>query len=311
MFIEDEPAPGLGRVLPAPMPVEVLRGILRYNPETGGMVWLVDRAWSVKAGNIAGTITPKGYLVIKIKGRFYKGHRLAWYLATGTWPDPALEIDHINQIKGDNRLANLRLVTKSINQKNVAQRLTWKPKVRPDGPRKIGRGFERPAPMTMGELRAMLSYDRETGLLAWNACPPGGQGSVRVKPGGLARCRSPHGYIVVRVNKILYPAHRIIWLWKTGDWPPEQIDHINGIRDDNRWENLRLATSSQNNVNRRSTLPNTSGYRGVCRSRGKWVAQIGIDGRHVNLGTFDTPEAAHDAYRAAVLAHHGEFGRVT
>jgi hypothetical protein len=198
-----------------------------------------------------------------------------------------------------------------MNQKNVSQRRTWKPKEKLIGPRKIGRGIERPAPMMADELRVLLSYDRETGLLTWKACPVGGQGAIRIKTGTRAGCRSVQGYIVVRVNKVLYPAHRLIWFIETGEWPTDEIDHRNHVKDDNRWENLRLATSSQNKINRRNARPNTSGFRGVTRHRDKWIAQIGVDGYHMNLGTFDTPEAAYDAYRAAVLAHHGEFGRVT
>lgn len=302
------------RGLPAPMVVEKLREILRYNPETGGLTWAVDRGSNfnkMKAGSIAGSVKSHGYVAIKINGQLYKAHRLAWYLGTGVWPDPALEVDHINQVKGDNRLCNLRLVTRSENQKNVAQRRTWKPKERLPGPRKIGRGFERPAPMSRDELRTMLSYSRETGFLTWVTCPAGGQGAIRVKSGTPVTCKSVYGYVVVRVNKVLYPAHRIIWLWETGDWPPAMIDHVNGIKDDNRWENLRLATASQNGANRRASIPNTSGYRGVTRVGDRWVAQIGLDSHHTGLGTFDTPKEAYDAYCAAVLAHHGEFGRVT
>ena len=100
--------------------------------------------------------------------------------------------------------------------------------------------------MPVVALRALLAYDRETGLLTWRACPASGQGAVRMKPGARAGCRSALGYMVVRINKVLYPAHRIIWLLETGQWPPEQVDHINEVKDDNRWENLRLATHAEN-----------------------------------------------------------------
>lgn len=289
------------------MPLEELHTILRYNHESGGMTWLVNSP-RVRAGSIAGTVNSYGYVVIKIRGQLYKAHRIAWFMSTGIWPDRALEIDHINQIKGDNRLCNLRLVTRSENQKNIARKRTWQPQPKPDGPIRRGRGFQRPAPMAVDEMRAVLAYDRQTGLVTW-AQDCGGKDAKRIKAGTVAGCLSVWGYIVIRLNKVLYPAHRLAWFIETGNWVPDMIDHVNGIKDDNRLENLRLATASQNGINRRATLPNTTGFRGVIRHRDKWVAQIKIDGRRLGLGTFDTPEAAHAAYVDAARLHHGEFAR--
>ena len=81
---------------PAPMPVEELRSILSYNPETGGFRWAVDRGCNanrMKAGSIAGSLKSHGYVAIKINGVFYRAHRLAWYISTGEWPAPDIEID--------------------------------------------------------------------------------------------------------------------------------------------------------------------------------------------------------------------------
>lgn len=295
------------------MPIEALRAILSYNPETGGLTWVVDRGSNfhrMKAGSIAGTVSKRGYIIIKINGQFYKAHRLAWYLAAGVWPDPMLDIDHINEAKGDNRLCNLRLVTRSENQKNIASKRTWHPQPKPAGPIRRGRGFQRPAPMAVDEMRAILAYDRQTGLVTW-ARDCGGKDAKRIKTGTVAGCQSVWGYTVIRLNKVLYPAHRLAWFLETGTWVPDVIDHVNGIKDDNRFENLRLATSSQNGMNRKASLPNTSGYRGVIYWRGKWRAQIHIEGRNTALGTFDTPEAAHTAYVEASREHHGAFGRTT
>jgi hypothetical protein len=101
--------------------------------------------------------------------------------------------------------------------------------------------------------------------------------------------------------------HRIIM----GEPDGLQVDHLDGDGIHNRRKNLRLATSSQNNQNRRITNSNTSGFKGVYLSKtiGKWCAQITISHKQKHLGTFTSPEEAHAAYRRASKKYHGEFGR--
>ena len=84
-----------------------------------------------------------------------------------------------------------------------------------------------------------------------------------------------------------------------------QIDHINGDKLDNRRENLRSATQSQNSMN--SRIKNKTGYKGVTKTNQKWGAQIKVNGQQIWLGTFNTPEEAHDAYREAAEQYFGEF----
>lgn len=102
-------------------------------------------------------------------------------------------------------------------------------------------------------------------------------------------------------------AHRIIWALHHGEWPRCQIDHKDRDPSNNRMGNLRYATHSQNGQNRGPSKHNTSGYKGVSRNRGRWMASIRIGGRKVNLGRFDDPAEAHNAYVAAAKQHHGEF----
>lgn len=119
-----------------------------------------------------------------------------------------------------------------------------------------------------------------------------------------------NGYRVIRINKILYKAHRLIWIYFNGDIDTAlQIDHINHIRSDNRIENLRLATRSQNGSNTTKQKNNTSGYKGVSWSKQykKWVAQIMKNKKLIYLGLFATPELAHAAYIAAAEKLHKEF----
>jgi hypothetical protein len=95
-----------------------------------------------------------------------------------------------------------------------------------------------------------------------------------------------------------YGEHQLVWLAETGAFPTQKLDHINGVRDDNRIANLRLATSKQNNENASLRKDSSSGRRGVSwRARSqKWVAQIQHNNRKIHLGYFDTVEAAHFAY---------------
>ncbi len=99
--------------------------------------------------------------------------------------------------------------------------------------------------------------------------------------------------------------HRLL----AGDPSGLQVDHADGNSLNNRRSNLRPATVSQNAQNRGTSARNTSGYKGVHRSRGKWRARIVIDGASRCLGRHDTPEAAHAAYCKASAELHGEFGR--
>ncbi|MEP9387159.1 HNH endonuclease signature motif containing protein [Mesorhizobium sp. KR9-304] len=149
----------------------------------------------------------------------------------------------------------------------------------------------------------VLVYDRETGALNWRVARPG------APKGALVGTRSSHGYTQVEVDYRLYKAHRVIWLLMTGNWPTHQVDHINGMRADNRWKNLREATPLQNSRNRRPSKSSTSGRVGVTfiKASSKWQAYIGIDSRTVSLGHFAEIEKAIAAREAAEKKHYGEF----
>lgn len=96
---------------------ERLREVLDYDPETGLFRWKNMRHVFVKPGDVAGTLEPRGYIRIGIDGEIHKAHRLAWLYVHGVWP--AHYIDHINCIKDDNRIANLRDATDHINAQNI------------------------------------------------------------------------------------------------------------------------------------------------------------------------------------------------
>lgn len=96
-----------------------LKKIIKYNEDTGVFIWIVDRGYSTYAGSIAGCINTLGYRTIKIDYHPHLAHRLAWLYVYGEWPNG--HIDHINHVRNDNRLANLRDVTRSENNKNVSR----------------------------------------------------------------------------------------------------------------------------------------------------------------------------------------------
>jgi hypothetical protein len=102
---------------------EKLKEILDYNPDTGIFTWKVSKAKRIKVGSVAGCKNNLGYILIRIDGKIYLAHRLAWLYTHGDFPLNC--IDHINQIKDDNRICNLRDVTVSENMQNQSQVLGY------------------------------------------------------------------------------------------------------------------------------------------------------------------------------------------
>lgn len=96
---------------------EELKESLNYNPETGVFTWKVRRKNSVQIGDVAGTKHPNGYIVIMVHGKLYGAHRLAWLYVHGYLPE--YDVDHINRIKDNNRIINLREVSRSCNMRNT------------------------------------------------------------------------------------------------------------------------------------------------------------------------------------------------
>lgn len=163
-------------------------------------------------------------------------------------------------------------------------------------------------PLTLVQLKEFLDYNPDTGVFVWRVSR-----GMRFIAGTQAGHLNQNGYVHIIVKYRQYKAHRLAWFYMYGVWPPEQIDHINGVSSDNRISNLRLATQSQNKINSGIQRNNTSGFKGVRphRPNGKWQARIGDNGKRLSLGYYSTAAEAHEAYLKAAQNIYGEFVRGT
>lgn len=152
-------------------------------------------------------------------------------------------------------------------------------------------------------LKEELTYSPETGIFIRN----------KSSGGKLAGCNAggihSEGYIYISLRGKRYFAHRLAWLYMTGENPSQLIDHINGNRSDNRFENLRLATKSQNGRNAKVRKDSTSGIKGVRfeRNLNKWTASIFHGKKRIHLGVFESSDLAYQARESAAKRLHGDF----
>lgn len=163
--------------------------------------------------------------------------------------------------------------------------------------------------LTAQRLRDELSYDPVTGIFR-RRHDQRGRG-FPYKAGDIAGGVAGNGYYFIRVDGVKYTGHRLAWFYVHGAWPSLEVDHKNRIRRDNRIDNLRLATGSDNCRNGPIRNTNTSGFKGVSfrakHSRRPWRATIYLNGKQVELGFFASPEEAAAVRRAAATHHFGEF----
>lgn len=175
------------------------------------------------------------------------------------------------------------------------------------------------------ELSKLLRYEPDTGLLFWRERTPDMFEGGKYPAERVAHCwnakyagqmafkfKSKSGYLQGSIFDKTYLAHRIVWVVGAGEWPKDQIDHINHDRSDNRWINLRQATSQENHRNRSLSSNNRSGFCGVrfYKQIGKWHTQIRIDGLNKHLGFFDNKTDAITARKAAnkKYGYHSNHG---
>ena len=161
--------------------------------------------------------------------------------------------------------------------------------------------------LTAERLRQLFSYDPETGLFTRRVS------RGRTKVGSIAGADRGDGRKQLGIDWHQYLTSRLAWLYMMGSWPPKghEVDHRDLNRSNDSWSNLRLATRSQNEVNKGLRRDNKSGFKGVYfdRKLSKFVAEVSINGRRVYLGCFNSAELAHQAHCTAAHVHYGEFAR--
>lgn len=238
---------------------ERVRELFHYDPETGVFTHRetkrFQRSAPMKYGQVgAGRISTFGYVVIKVDGVTYAAALLAWLYVHGKWPKG--KIKYLNGNRADNKISNIFVHETPAG--DIAGR-----------------------EMTQERLKELLHYEPETGWFTWRV--NNSVAAVGQRAGG------DHGlgYRSIGLDYKKFLEHKLAWLYMTGEWPEEEIDHINRDRADNRWPNLKRASRSQNGHNKGQHPRNTTGYKGVYRSGpDHFVARIQIRNQTIHLGRF-------------------------
>ena len=154
--------------------------------------------------------------------------------------------------------------------------------------------------ITQEHLQYLFTYDKQVGHLVRNFR------RGKAQKGTYSTCKDRDGYIVLGVDGKTYREHRLIWMYHYGKFPEHDIDHINWVRDDNRIENLRDVTKSQNKQNSPVQKNNKCGVKGVWihKQTKKWCASIYINGKNKYIGSYKSLEEAEAAYKAAKKIVH-------
>lgn len=158
--------------------------------------------------------------------------------------------------------------------------------------------------LTQEYLKSILHYNPDTGAFTWLE-----RRSAQRPAGSIAGRPDAKGYWVITIDRKNLKAHRLAFLYMLGS-VPVQVDHVNNVKGDNRWVNLRPANNSENKMNTPCYGNNNLGVKGVRLVRnGKFVARIRLDGVLRHIGTYETVEAATEAVIASRSHLHGDFAR--
>lgn len=161
--------------------------------------------------------------------------------------------------------------------------------------------------LTAEHLRGILHYEKKTGIMTW-VFPPKNHPRMLGKNAGSTRTGKGKSYIWIKVDRVAYSLSRLAFLWVTGEWPKEQIDHKNGNSLDNRWKNLRAATQVQNSWNHKKRARRINLPMGVKQlASGRFQARIAKNKVMHTIGSFDSPLQAKRAYEKKRKEFYGEF----
>lgn len=306
LIVEHKENNGNAKELPTQ---QYLLECFNYDNETGDLYWNVRPEYHFRSSMLANKwncqfsgklITNKdvsGYKRVTLDYKGYKQHRLIWMMVYGV--DTGNIIEHVNGIKEDNRIENLR---EKIPDNSIKEDVVIKTKELPE----------------QKYLQECLDYNLDDGSVRWKDRPihhfNNNESSMRTWnsrwSGKLISSKDRDGYLKIKIDYSAYRLHRVIWKLVNGYDPSCVIDHINGIKDDNRICNLREATLKENARNLVRLSPkNSSGYIGVHLDKrtGKWRAGININNRLKNLGSFDTPEEASEYRNKVAKKYYGDF----
>lgn len=153
--------------------------------------------------------------------------------------------------------------------------------------------------VTVALLTERLSYDPDTGVFTHR------------KTGKQAGTEDSDGYIRIGLNRKTQAAHRLAFLYMTGDWPTKDVDHMNGVRSANRWDNLREATRQENNADRTRLKNNNSGTKNVFwhEDSQRWGVKVGKDDKYYTCGNYDDFELTTLVANTVRNYLHGEYSR--
>lgn len=268
----------MARLNPVPTQ-DRLKELLDYDAETGILTRKEPSgSWSSKENRKygkagAGRITELGYVMIGVDGINYNAGALAWMFTNGEWP---VRIKYLNGQKTDNRLVNL-----AVNNRN---------------PQEVAK-----QELTQGRLKELVNYDPETGWITWRVL------SSTTEPGERAGGLHGFGYRQIGLEYKKFLEHQLAWLYMTGEWPTKEIDHINSVRSDNRWCNLREATRSQNGHNKQLHPRSTTGFTGVSTHGNRYRSTITVNGTTTYLGRFKSVAETRIVRLLSERDHFGQF----
>lgn len=160
--------------------------------------------------------------------------------------------------------------------------------------------------ITIEYIKSILDYNPTTGIFTWKITT--GPRSIAGSIAGSVHNKDGKRRIII--NKKPAYASNLAWVIMYGVWPNYEVDHVNRIKNDDRWVNLRPSNRSQNKANNNVYSNNTSGFPGVSRCGSKWKAQISVFGKMMHLGVYSSPEEAYQMYKKEKVRIHGEFASI-